>query len=85
MISCLHVIQSSPERVSLECWLRSNVLNLERQMIRLGLSSGREQMQRTASVDVNSLYVVIVAKVWPVRPVTYFSKKNLRLNVFHLC
>jgi len=33
MISCLHVIQSSPERVSLECWLRSNVLNLEWQMI----------------------------------------------------
>ena len=43
---------------------------------RLGLSSSREQMQRTASVDVISLYVVTVAKVWPVRPVTYFSKKK---------
>jgi len=28
---------------------------------RLGLSSSREQMQRTASVDVNSLYVVTAA------------------------
>jgi len=41
---------------------------------RFGLSSSREQMQRTASVDVDSC-VVTVAKVWPVRPVSYLSKK----------
>jgi hypothetical protein len=42
----------------------------------LGLSSSREQMQRTASVNVISLCVVTVAQVWPVRPVSDFRKKK---------